>query len=185
MLNSVLEQHFSLLSHIVLFHREIFPCLLTLVKCLKSALYRMLFSPLFIHKVHTYFNSELGFIMKTKGFLNTKRLCSYESMKQTLCLILCARDDTVPRGKGKSHPPTGSGDGKAGQSQALDQTRSLISIFAPPFGALISTSHTVSWSDHSAESIFICIWQVLYPQNMEKCYLILSSYMKTGNRTAS
>lgn len=46
----------------------------------------MLFSPLFIHKVHIYFNSELGFIKKTKGFLNTKRLYFYESMKQTLCV---------------------------------------------------------------------------------------------------
>lgn len=51
----------------------------------------MLFSPLFIHKVHIYFNSELGFIKKTKGFLNTKRLYFYESMKQTLCVWYCVQ----------------------------------------------------------------------------------------------
>lgn len=169
------QQKSTLLSfpHTGLFPRKLFPnfiCFLTLVKCLKIGFYKTLFSPLFIHKVHANFNNESGFIKKNKYFLNTKRLYFYESVKWPH-LIMCARDDTVPTGKGKRHTPTGSGDGKAGQSRPLDQTRDHISLFAPLFGALVSTSHTVSWLDHSGESIFICLRQALYPSGKMLPYL--------------
>lgn len=135
--------------HTVLFPREIFPifmCALTLVKYLKTGLYKTLFSPFFIHKVHIYFNSALGLIKKMKGFLNTKKLYFYGSVEQPQHVWYCTM--------GKSRPPRGSGDGKAGQAQAPDRTRGLLSCFAPAFGAFVSTSHSVSW----LISVFICMW---------------------------
>lgn len=69
--------------------------------CLKTGLYKKnwaLFPPT-LCSLSTYIRQQwIRIYKKIKGFLSTKRLYLYQSVKS------CGRDGTVPRGKGKNHP---------------------------------------------------------------------------------
>lgn len=118
--------------------------------CLKTGFHKTLFPPLFLHKVLIYFNSESGLIKKIKGFLNTKRPYLYQSVKPY------SRDDSAPRDKAQTTHPLALEVGR--QNSPRHRIKQGVSRH---FFAFSYSGHTVSWLDHSAESIFVCTWHNL------------------------